>query len=61
MASASDLKMQQKADGKLELCFDRGSSCSKGAKIQCCQDWICRCNFFGSNCRCDRPSLLFFG
>ncbi|TRY73088.1 hypothetical protein TCAL_06687 [Tigriopus californicus] len=40
------------------FCFSHGMSCTM-APNSCCNDSVCRCNLFGSNCKCDRPGLLF--
>merc|ERR1712198_381297 len=38
-------------------CIGFGRGCStKG--ITCCAENICRCNLFGSNCRCQRSGLF---
>jgi len=45
-------------NGRGRLCIRRGRSCSSKVNL-CCNDWECRCNLFGSNCKCARPG--FFG
>ncbi len=41
------------------LCLPRDHSCSSspGAFWKCCGGHVCRCNIFGSNCRCSRPGF----
>merc|ERR1719215_205179 len=39
------------------LCIPRGRSCFAGKNL-CCGGWECRCNLFGSNCKCERPGLF---
>ena len=40
-------------------CLKRGAGCSSsGGGIECCEGSACRCNLFGSNCRCQRAGLL---
>merc|ERR1711981_1160690 len=39
------------------LCFRHGKSCA-GAPSFCCKPSKCRCNIFGSNCKCARPGLF---
>jgi len=42
------------------LCIARGHSCSAALNL-CCGGWECRCNLFGSNCKCERPGLFGMG
>nr|WBW70014.1 venom protein [Lampona murina] len=37
-------------------CIEHGKSCDSGT---CCSNRICRCNTFGTNCRCGRKK--YFG
>merc|ERR1719228_1073446 len=38
-------------------CIRFGKGCSKQG-ILCCGSNVCRCNLFGSNCRCQRSGLF---
>merc|ERR1711935_1148787 len=42
------------------LCFRRGKSCTTKFNL-CCNGNECRCNLFGSNCKCARPSMFGMG
>merc|ERR1719468_960105 len=44
-------------NGRGRLCIPRGRSCFAGKNL-CCGGWECRCNLFGSNCKCERPGLF---
>ncbi|KAI1307931.1 hypothetical protein HDE_00594 [Halotydeus destructor] len=39
-------------------CARRGSTCAGLGSKDCCEGNMCRCNLFGSNCRCQRTGLL---
>jgi len=39
------------------LCFAHGKSCVAAPSF-CCAPAKCRCNIFGSNCKCARPGLF---
>lgn len=39
------------------LCFAHGKSCVAAPSF-CCSPAKCRCNIFGSNCKCARPGLF---
>jgi len=39
------------------LCFARGKSCVAAPSF-CCTPFQCRCNVFGSNCKCARAGLF---
>jgi len=39
------------------LCFGHGKSCVAAPSF-CCAPAKCRCNIFGSNCKCARPGLF---
>jgi len=43
------------------LCIRPGKSCFSVKRNLCCGKYECRCNVFGSNCKCERPSLFGFG
>ncbi|KAG8195551.1 hypothetical protein JTE90_002177 [Oedothorax gibbosus] len=38
-------------------CVRRGGSCD-GKPNDCCPNSACRCNLWGTNCRCERQGLL---
>lgn len=38
-------------------CIRRGSSCDTQPN-NCCQNSACRCNLWGTNCRCQRAGLF---
>jgi len=49
-----DNSLIQKRGG---LCIPHGRSCTSMPKF-CCKPAKCRCNLFGSNCKCARPGLF---
>lgn len=48
---ASEIKMYRRS------CVRRGGSCDD-RPTDCCQSGSCRCNLWGSNCRCQRAGLF---
>ncbi|XP_074600116.1 uncharacterized protein LOC141854369 [Brevipalpus obovatus] len=44
-------------NGKRNNCLRRGSRCDYRPN-GCCDSSVCRCNLWGSNCRCQRQGLL---
>jgi len=43
------------------LCIRGGKSCYSAARNLCCAKFECRCNLFGTNCKCERPGLFGLG
>ncbi|KAK9751632.1 Conotoxin [Popillia japonica] len=52
-------KRQEKSDDndKIRACIRRGGNCDHRPN-DCCYNSSCRCNLWGSNCRCQRMGLF---
>jgi len=57
--SIRDLIHQTQKRGR--VCIRGGRSCFSPKRNLCCDDFECRCNVFGTNCKCQRPGLFGLG
>ncbi|XP_011154281.1 U8-agatoxin-Ao1a isoform X2 [Harpegnathos saltator] len=53
----NDLENLMRAAQQKRACIRRGSNCDHRPK-DCCYSSSCRCNLWGSNCRCQRMGLF---